>query len=53
MRNLTEEKLRKKLHDTQVILEEIRLFFMTHYVEDLPNDLPEKIDNILGYGEEK
>lgn len=50
---LIEEKLRKKLHDTQAILEEIRQFFMTHYVEDLPNDLPEKIDNILGYGEEK
>ena len=49
---LIEEKLRKKLHDTQAVLEEVRLFLIETSSE-LPKGLAEKIDNILGYGEEK
>lgn len=47
-----EEKLRKKLHDTQAVLEEVRLFLIETSSE-IPKNLAEKIDNILGYGEEK
>lgn len=49
---LIEEKLRKKLHDTQSVLEEVRLFLIETSAE-LPKGLAEKIDKILGYGEEK
>lgn len=48
---LIEEKLHKKLHDTQSVLEEVRLFLIEISAE-LPS-LAEKIDKILGYGEEK
>ena len=48
---LIEEKLRNKLHDTQEVLDEVRLFLIETSFE-LPRYLADKIDKVLGYGED-